>query len=43
MMTLGVAFAAAHVAGRRLQGAEDGETVDIVKGAVAVGWVERQR
>jgi hypothetical protein len=32
MMTLGVAFAAAHVAGRRLQGAEDGETVEIVKG-----------
>ena len=35
MMTLGVAFAAAHVAGRRLQGAEDGETVEIVKGVSA--------
>jgi hypothetical protein len=29
---VGAAFAAAHVAGRRLQGPEDGETVEIVKG-----------
>ena len=35
MMTLGATFAAAHVAGRRLQGAEDCETVEIVKGVSA--------